>query len=148
MHIPNLAELIRQGKMHITRGFAFRGRLPVLSDKDHICIVLNKKANPGQDILCVYFTSQRIKAAQRMRNDPAALVTVQPNEYEAITMTSFLQCSRAFIQQVRFDDFLTKIELGDYDCSVQRPNQALLNRILQAIADSRTYSTQDLKTFE
>jgi hypothetical protein len=148
VHIPNLAERLRRGEMHITRGFAFRAKLPVRSDVDHICIVLNKKAVPGRDILCIYLTSKGIKATQHMRNDPAALVTVQPAEYGSITMTSYIQCSKAFIQHVRFDDFLANVELGSYDCSVERPNQALLDRIFLALTNSRTFSTQDLKIFE
>ena len=133
--------------MEITRGFAFRGLVPARSDKPHICLILNKKVEKGDDILCVYFTSKGDKARQRLRNDPVALIEVNPREYDAISDPSYLQCSRAYIQHIGYDDFIASIGNGTFDCSVPRANERLIAKIIQGISLSKTFSVQDLKAF-
>ena len=138
-------ELLKSGKITLKRGFAFKGKLPPGSEKDHICIILTKEAGENDLISYAYITSQENKAKKRMKYDPKALVTIYRSEYSEIRRTSFIQCGKFYVKKISFRELKQNFLNGNFDFNVSNLADDLIDRVLTAIKESRTFSTSEIK---
>ena len=130
----------------LPRGSAFKAKLPPGSDKEHICVILNKKVRPKTIIHYVYITSQKDSVYKRLKHDPNAIVVINPSEYkEEISRTSYVQCSKAYVGTMTYSEFISNYTNGNYDFSTKNPSVDVINKITYAISCSRTFSFKEIR---
>ena len=139
-------DLINRGLLRISRGFAFRGKAPIGSATEHICVVVGSMAErPGHIVRSVYFTTKVDSARKRLKNDPAALVTLDPAEYPELTESCCVQCARAYVVEIAFDEFIQGLDDGTYTyAGVGQPDRAVVDKIMAGLTASDSFSTADL----
>jgi hypothetical protein len=87
---------------------------------------------------------ERARARLLLQNDPQALVEIQASEYSELNANSYVQCSRAFVKSISFFDLVNMLDREECQHVAALP-QKLIERIVEGITNSNTFSTQDLK---
>lgn len=118
--------------------------LPPGSPKEHVCVVLNAAVECGSAIRYVYLTSREDAARHRLRHDPKALVQLLAGE--CLAEGSFVQCSRAYIYEMEYSEFVSGFESGAFHTDgLTQLTRAAMDKIVEGLHASETLSTNDVK---
>ena len=150
-------ELI-QKYLRFPRGYVFRGFFPEGQSIEHVCIVLNESAGPGDIIYCAYMTagssSKRLKTQggpysfeeyikRIMKDDIKALVELDKTEcaqyFRHPEDKTFIQCNKKNIIKSAYDIVLT------HPMDEPRVSESVIEKIEFALKSTISYSKFDKK---
>ncbi len=145
VYLSNIDELLANGTIQLSCGFAFEGIHSSDSGIEHICVIINDKVKKGGYIHFVHITSQRERVYSRLKYDIGAIVEINKKDYNELTKRSYVQCGKRFIHHIKFAEFTQKLKDGEFNYQIQNPPKKVMEKIINAIVDGKTFSTQDLK---
>ncbi len=144
--IKGLIDLIKTGKYPIKQGFTFMAKLPEGSDRNHYCIIINKKVTKHTTIFYFFMTSQGEKVKLRMRNDKKAFVSLNSTDYKPLTKPTFIQCDKGHIFSLDYSTLINGLESGNYT-KEENVDSSIITKILSAVNLSKTYTFEEKKNF-
>ena len=142
--IKEIINLIKSGKIKISRGFTFFAQLPDGSDTPHICIVFNKKVIKKTTVIYFYMTSQKEKVLKISKYDLKSVVFLNSNDYKSLKKETFIQCDRKHLCHIEYEQFIRLLESDNFK-KVDDVDNKIIAKIKNAINNSKTYSYEDKK---